>query len=163
MLGVLDSPCLLFLLIYPPAFYFSWFTPITNTTRWNLGLAPRSHFLERELIHWMDKTKNLWKKVGQLPIKTEWWDPLPCTPAFRHKFHVLAFHRHPTFKTSLVGSAFRIKLEVCGGAYLRKQSVCLGRCLFSRSLALSLMFGNSVLVDFHHWGYTRESWTPPAS
>ena len=25
------------------------------------------------------------------------------------------------------------------------------------------MFSNSVLQGFHHWDYTRESWTPPAS
>ena len=29
-----------------PAFHFSWFTPITNTTRWNLGLTPNPHSLE---------------------------------------------------------------------------------------------------------------------
>ena len=27
-----------------------------------------------ELIHWVDKTRNVWLIVGQLPIKAAWWD-----------------------------------------------------------------------------------------
>ena len=32
----------------------------------------RPHFLEVELIHLVDKAKNVWLIVGQLPIKTGW-------------------------------------------------------------------------------------------
>ena len=53
---ILNSPCFLILLIH------------TNhkTIRWNLGLTPTLHFLERELIHWVSMVKNLWLTVGQL-------------------------------------------------------------------------------------------------
>ena len=38
---------------------------------------PRPHFLERELIHFVEKTKNVWLIVGRLSIKAGWWnDPL---------------------------------------------------------------------------------------
>ena len=33
---------------------------------------PRPHFLQGELIHLVDKAKNVWLIVGQLPIKTGW-------------------------------------------------------------------------------------------
>ena len=39
----------------PLASWFSWFTQNTNTWRWILGLIPRPHFLEGELIHLVDK------------------------------------------------------------------------------------------------------------
>ena len=35
-----------------------------KTIRWNLGLTPRLHFLEGELIHWVDKAKNVWLMLG---------------------------------------------------------------------------------------------------
>ena len=34
----------------------------------------RSHFLEGELIHLVDKAKYVWLIVGQLPIKAGWWN-----------------------------------------------------------------------------------------
>ena len=38
---------------------------------------PRPHFLERELIHFVEKAKNVWLIVGRLSIKAGWWnDPL---------------------------------------------------------------------------------------
>ena len=43
--------------------------------------------------------------------------PLPSTPAFGHEFHALAFHPHPTFTAPLVGSAFKIGLDVCCGVF----------------------------------------------
>ena len=52
--------------------------------------------------------------------------PLPCTPAYNHKFHAFAFHSYLTFAAPLVGSAFKTQLKVCGGAFLLKQSTCLG-------------------------------------
>ena len=48
--------------------------PNTKTARWNLGLTPRPHFFEGELIHWVDKAKSVWIIVGQLLIKAGWWD-----------------------------------------------------------------------------------------
>ena len=56
--------------------------------------------------------------------------PLPSTPAFGHEFHALAFHPHPTFTAPLVGSAFKIGLDVCCGVFLGDQSMCLGCWLF---------------------------------
>ena len=38
-----------------------------------ISTDPRSWFPEEELIHWVDKTKNVWLIVGQLPIKPGWW------------------------------------------------------------------------------------------
>ena len=29
---------------------------------------------QRLFIHWVDKSKNVWKTVSQLPINTELWD-----------------------------------------------------------------------------------------
>ena len=48
------------------------FTPYIKTTRINLGLTPRSHFLEGELIQWQwaDKAKNVRIIVRQLPTKS---------------------------------------------------------------------------------------------
>ena len=38
---------------------------------------PRPHFLERELIHFVEKAKIVWLIVGRLSIKAGWWnDPL---------------------------------------------------------------------------------------
>ena len=34
-----------------------------------------------------------------------------------------SFHPHPTFEAPLVGSVYKIWLEVCGGAFLRKHCV----------------------------------------
>ena len=62
--GILNSSCLLILLIHT----------IHNTVRCNIGLTPRSCFLEGELIHWVGKAKNMPLIVGWLPIKAEWWD-----------------------------------------------------------------------------------------
>ena len=56
----LGSSCFLILLIY------------TKTTRWNLGLTPRIHFLEGELIQWVDKIKSAWIIAGQFPTKAGW-------------------------------------------------------------------------------------------
>ena len=53
---------------------FSWFTPNTKGTRWNHWLTPLPHFLEGELILWVDKAKNVRIIVGRLPIKAGWWD-----------------------------------------------------------------------------------------
>ena len=58
--------------------------------------------------------------------------PFPCTPACDHEFHAFAFHPHPTFTAPLVGSALRIRSEVCCGAFLWKQSTRLGCWLFSQ-------------------------------
>ena len=84
--------------------------------------------------------------------------PLPSSPAYGHEFHALAFHPHPTFAEPLVGSAFKIWSDVCGGVFLRKQLVWAVGSL--RRGPPSLIFGNCVLGGFHHWNYTRESWTP---
>ena len=35
-----------------------------KTIRWNLGLTPRLHSLEGDLIHWVGMAKNLWLTVG---------------------------------------------------------------------------------------------------
>ena len=35
---------------------------------------PRFYSHEGELTYQVDKTKNVWLIVGQLPIKAEWWD-----------------------------------------------------------------------------------------
>ena len=67
------SPLVLGILDFP-AHQFSWCTCNTKATRWNHRLTPHPHFLDRELIHWTDKTENMWKIVGQLPIKAGWWD-----------------------------------------------------------------------------------------
>ena len=53
---ILNSLCLLILLIHTKH----------KTIRWNLGLTPRLHSLEEELIHWIGMPKNLWLTVGQL-------------------------------------------------------------------------------------------------
>ena len=58
------NPCFLILLIYT----------IRKITRWNLGLTPRLHCLDGELIQWVDKAKNVWITVGQLPTKAGWYD-----------------------------------------------------------------------------------------
>ena len=55
--GIWNSPCLLILLIHTKL----------NIIRWKFGLAPGTHFLLGELIHWVDKTKNVWLIIGQLP------------------------------------------------------------------------------------------------
>ena len=57
-----------------PAHQFSWCTCNTKATRWNHRLTPHPHFLDRELIHWTDEAENMWKIVGQLPIKAGWWN-----------------------------------------------------------------------------------------
>ena len=58
------SLCLLILLIHTK----------NKTIRWNFALTPRFYSLEGELIHWVDKAKNVWLIAGQLPIKAGWWD-----------------------------------------------------------------------------------------
>ena len=64
--------------------------------------------------------------------------PLPCIPVCGDEFRALALHPHPTFTAPLVGSAFKVRLEVCGGAFLWKQSTCLGCwCLATLSLEVS--------------------------
>ena len=50
--AIFNSPCLLI--------------HINTKTIWNLGLTPRPHSIEGELIHWVDKAKNKWLIVGQL-------------------------------------------------------------------------------------------------
>ena len=47
------------------------FTLYTKTTRRNLGLTPRSHFLYRKLIQWqcVDKAKNVQIIIHQFPTK----------------------------------------------------------------------------------------------
>ena len=88
--------------------------------------------------------------------------PLPSTPANEHMFHALAFQSNPIFAAPLVGSAFKTWSEVCGGVSCRNnQHVYAVGCLYWG--APLLMFGNSVWGGSHHWNYTRESWTPPAS
>ena len=37
-------------------------------------MNPLPHFLEEKLIDCVDKAKNLWIIVSQLPIKAGWWD-----------------------------------------------------------------------------------------
>ena len=61
---ILNSPCLLILLIHTKH----------KTIRWCLGLSPCLHSLERELIHLVHKTKNMWVLIGQLPQKAGSWD-----------------------------------------------------------------------------------------
>ena len=45
---------------------------------------------------------------------------LPCTLHYRHEFHELAFHPHPTFAALLVGSAFSFQSKVWGGAFFQE-------------------------------------------
>ena len=72
-------------LLLPP-----WFTPNTITIRWNLGLTSRPHFLEGELIRLVDKAKNAWLIVRQLPIKAGWWDdPLALWDFRRRSKHIV--------------------------------------------------------------------------
>ena len=73
-----NSPCLLILLIHTKH----------KTIRSNLG-DPRLHSLEGEFIYWVDKAKNVWLTVGQLPIKAGWWDAPPALQHFRHKHKIL--------------------------------------------------------------------------
>ena len=62
--SILNSPCLLILLIHTEH----------KTIRWNLGLTARLYYLEGELVHWVDKgKKKVWLTVVQLPIKARWW------------------------------------------------------------------------------------------
>ena len=61
---ILNSPCLLNLFTHTKH----------KTIRWNLGPTTRLHFLEGELIHWIDKAKNERLIVGKLPIKAGLWD-----------------------------------------------------------------------------------------
>ena len=49
--------------------------------------------------------------------------PLLCTPARGHEFHALAFYPHPTFTAFLVGSEFKIRLEVCAGVFVETVNV----------------------------------------
>ena len=61
---ILNSPGFVILLIHTKH----------ETIRWNLGLNPRFYSLERKLTQYVDKAKNMWLIVGQLPIKAGWWD-----------------------------------------------------------------------------------------
>ena len=61
---ILNSPGFVILLIHTKH----------ETIRWNLGLSPRFYSLERKLTQYVDKAKNMWLIVGQLPIKAGWWD-----------------------------------------------------------------------------------------
>ena len=38
------------------------------------GLTPRFYSLKGELTHWVNKAKDAWLIVGQLPIKAGWWN-----------------------------------------------------------------------------------------
>ena len=67
--------------------------------------------------------------------------PLPCTADCDYQFHTLVVSPSPKFTLTLVGSAFGIFV-----VDVRRISKC-----------------DSVWGVFHHWGYTRESWTPAAS
>ena len=51
-------------------------TPNTNIRRWNLGLTTHLRFLEGKPIKLIDKTKNVWLIVGQLPVKIKWYNAL---------------------------------------------------------------------------------------
>ena len=45
-----------------------------KTIQWNLGLTPHLHFLEGgEFTHWVNKAKNVWLIVGQLPKTLKYW------------------------------------------------------------------------------------------
>ena len=61
---ILNSPCLIL------------FTHTKHKTkRWNLVLTLLLHFLEvGELTHCVYETQKLWLIVGQLLIKSEWWN-----------------------------------------------------------------------------------------
>ena len=61
---ILHSPYFLILLIHNKH----------KTIRWNFGLAPRFYSLDRELPKGVDKAKNVWLIIRQLPIKAEWWE-----------------------------------------------------------------------------------------
>ena len=67
--------------------------------------------------------------------------PLPCAPACSHEFHALTFHPHTTFVTPLVGSTFRIQLEVCVELFCGNSERVWAVDSFRRG-ALSFMFGN---------------------
>ena len=86
--GILNSSCVLILLIHKN----------TNIRRWNVGLTPRPHFLEGQLIHLVDKAKNVWLIVGQLPIKAEWWSaPLELRDFSRSNKHKDSHKESPWF------------------------------------------------------------------
>ena len=65
--GILNSPCFLILLIHNKH----------KAIRWYLGLTPPLHFLEGELIYWVDKAKNVWLIAGQF-LKKSWM--VRCSP-----------------------------------------------------------------------------------
>ena len=51
-------------------------------------MNPHPYFLEGELIHLVDKTKNMQLTIGQLPIKFEWWEvPLSLWVFSRSNIH----------------------------------------------------------------------------
>ena len=78
----------LYLRRFPPL-EFSWFTPNTNTRRWNLWLNPRPYFLERELIYLV---------VWQLSIKVGWWNtPLALRNFRRSNKHENSLKESPWF------------------------------------------------------------------
>ena len=58
----------------------------------------RSHFLEGELIHLVDKAKYVWLIVGQLPIKAGWWNaPLALRDFSRRNKHEDSQKKSPWF------------------------------------------------------------------
>ena len=61
--------------------------------RWNFGLTPRLHSLEGELIHWVDKAKNVWLTVVQLSIKAWWWDAPLSLQYLNTRFLPLGLHK----------------------------------------------------------------------
>ena len=56
----------------------------------------RSHFLEGELIHLVDKAKYVWLIVGQLPIKAGWWNASLALRDFSRSNKHEDSHRIPT-------------------------------------------------------------------
>ena len=76
--GILNSPWMLILLIHTK----------DKDNKMKILDWPTSSFPSRRSIHWVDKTRNVWLIVGQLPIKDVWWDaPLSLRDFSRSNTH----------------------------------------------------------------------------
>ena len=84
--------------------------------------------------------------------------PIPCTPAWDNQVHALAVHPSPNFQhlssdPHLQSGRWSVVELFCINKQRVKPVVDVRR---------SSKF-DSVWGGLHHWGYTRESWTPSAS
>ena len=54
----------------------------------------------------------------------EGWCGWFYTPVCSYKVHALTVYLHSTFTVPLIGDAFGIESNICGGAFLQKYSTC---------------------------------------